>query len=369
MADQGFQVASDVGAASDPYAGTGFEQGTGRITQRDTTSGARDGAYWRQNIINSFISFGYYPTEAEVSSLVQSSSGSGGTETGQAAVATYVNYQKAEIQRQQNDPLKAYQTKAYQLSQDQANRSQNLYKQAQDLLSQAPKLFGSFTPEQIQQYLAPLQTAFEKAQATTQTANARSGIAGSSIEANALQAGNTQFQENVLSQGLSVGMQQQQNQANALLGEAQTLFGGSQQNFGAAGPAAGQMSSQNLGQTNLINSLPNFLNQQAMNTQLFNQSQDKGGFQDTFNQVTGDISSGVNAFQSLMLVPGQFKASPGGNPSTSGGSAGAFPQGSPTMNGGSSAFSYPGYANNPYLNTGATSASANAGLNLAALSL
>jgi hypothetical protein len=297
---------------SDPYAGTGFEKGTGRITERDTTSGARDGAYARQNIINSFIGFGYYPTEAEVASLIGTSMGEGGSEFGAASVANYVNMQKAEIEREKNDPLAAFQKKMMDSADLYKTQVQGLYGQLQDTLGSAPQLFGNLTPDQIDTYLAPLKRSFDTQLANVQSVMGSRGLSSSSSENNALAATGEQFKEGVLSTGLNVGMQSQQAKAKAISDQINALLGlaGGEERLGGA--AASQRSSQALGQSNLIQSLPFFLSQAAKQNQLFQGALDsKGGFQDTFNQVTGDISQGMNAFQTLAMVPGQFKtASP-----------------------------------------------------------
>lgn len=293
--------------STDPYAGTGFEQGPGRLTKE--TGGSGDQAYAKNNIINSFLSFGYYPTEAEVAALTQSSEGVGGEQTGAASVATYVNYQKAEVLRQQDDPLAALQKKMQESSDLMKNQVKGLYTQLQDTLSSAPQLFGNLTPDQIQTYLAPLQGEFQKQLATVQGTIASRGLSGSSTENNALAATDEQFKESTLSQGLQVGMQTQQNKAAAIQKQISDLLGLTSSEEGIAAGAAGQRSSQNLGQSNLIQSLPFFLDQAALQRQLINKQQaNQGGFFDTFNKVTGAINRGTDTFQNLAMIPSQFKS-------------------------------------------------------------
>lgn len=312
--------------ASDPYAGTGFEKSEGRITARDTTPNAREGAYARQNIINSFLGFGYYPTEAEVASLIGTSEGEGGSEFGAASVANYVNMQKAEIQREANDPLAAFQKKMMDSADLYKTQVQGLYGQLQDTLGSAPQLFGNLTPDQIDTYLAPLKRSFDTQLATVQSVMGSRGLASSSSENNALAATGEQFKEGVFSTGLNVGMQSQQEKAKAISDQIAQLLGlaGGEEKLGGA--AAAQRSQQGLGQSNLIQSLPFFLSQAAKENQLFQGSLDKGGFQDTFDQVTGDISKGMNAFQTIAMVPGQFKTAPQ-TPTTSGPNLPGYPGG------------------------------------------
>lgn len=254
---------------TDPYAGTGFEQGTGRITQRDTTSGARDSAYGRQVLINSFIGFGYYPKESEIAALMGTTGGTNWEGFAASSVANYVNMQKAEIEREKNDPLAAFQRKMMDSADLYKTQVQGLYGQLQDTLGKAPELFGNLKPEQIDAYLAPLKRSFDTQLASVQGVLASRGMSGSSSEANALAQTGEQFKESALSTGLQVGMKSQsdkaaaiQNQINQLLG----LAGGEEK---SAGAAAAQRSQQGLGQSNLIQSLPFFFSQAAKEDQLY----------------------------------------------------------------------------------------------------
>lgn len=285
---------------NDPYAGTGFEKGTGRITERDTTSGAGDSAYGRQFLINSFIGFGYYPTESEVASFMGTTGGTNWETFSGAAVANYVNIQKAEIEREKNDPLAAFQKKMMDSADLYKTQVQGLYGQLQDTLGSAPQLFGNLTPDQIETYLAPLKRSFDTQLATVQSVMGSRGLSSSSSEINALAAAGEQFKEGVFQTGLGVGMQSQQEKAKAISNQINALLGlaGGEERLGGA--AAGQRSSQNLGQSNLIQSLPFFFSQAAKEDQLFQQAQAKiGGFQDTFNQVTGDINQASATYQGL----------------------------------------------------------------------
>ncbi len=100
--------------------------------------------------------------------------------------------------------------------------------------------------------------------------------------------------------------------------------------MGLQSGAAGQQSSQNLGESNLIASLPSFLNSNAAQMAAFNKAfnPDTGGFQALFNQVTGDINQGANAFNSIMGV-GKTVAGMGGGMPGGGGAPSSIPGGSP----------------------------------------
>ena len=222
-----------------------------------------------QQIYNDFTSFGYYPTQAEIAAFGQSDDAlAGGATSGEASALTnsfigqYVQTMNAEKQRQATDPLNAYQQQAQKIADQQQLQSTNLYSQAQQVFQNAPQLFGSLTPDQITQYLAPLQTAFTQAQSQTQAQEAARGLTGSNIEANALQTGNTNFQNQVLQTGLQVGQTAQTNVGNSLQTQAGGLQTASNNNRALQGQAAGQISSQNLSQQNYLNSLP-FLYGQA----------------------------------------------------------------------------------------------------------
>ena len=223
----------------------------------------------QQQIYSDFTSFGYYPSQAEIASFGQSLDAIGGGATsGEASTLTdsfigqYVQNIQANNARMASDPLAAYQEQVQQVAQQQQLQSTNLYSQAQQVFQNAPQLFGSLTPDQITEYLAPLQTAFTQAQSQTQAQLAARGLTGSNIEANALQTGNTNFQNQVLQTGLQVGQTAQQNVGNSLQTQAGGLQTASNNNFALQGQAAGQISSQNLAQENYLNSLP-FLYGQA----------------------------------------------------------------------------------------------------------
>lgn len=258
------------------------------------------------NLYNIFQSFGYTPTQAELDSLAGAFGGANNAQTkaaGVSAVAQYVNYQNQIKQFEANDPLNALQTRMNNIIDQNTKSVQNLSSQLQSTLSAAPQLFGSLTPDQIQTYLKPLQDTFNQQLSQVQGAIASRGLAASSTENNALAQTNQEFQNQVFSTGLSVGLQSQQNQANALQEQINNLFGQTGQAIGVTGQAAGQKSAQDLSQSNLLASLPSFLNAQALQTGQFNTNATRGNsFLDTFNQVTSGINTGIDTIGNLMTL-------------------------------------------------------------------
>lgn len=262
----------------------------------------------QQNILQDFFSFGYYPTQAEVSSFIGSDSDIGArvpeglaNNLTQSFIAQYVMNVQADQQRQATDPLAAYQTQVNDIANQQQLQSTNLYSQAQQVFSSAPQLFGNLTQDQITEYLAPLQTAFTTAQSQTQAQLAARGLTGSNIEANALETGNTNFNNQVLQTGIAVGQTTQNNTGVLLQSEAGGLLSASTQNRGLSGQAAGQISSQNLQQQNYLNSLPflygNASDAAQANALALKQAQDAsaggGGIGATIGTIGGGIIGGV----------------------------------------------------------------------------
>lgn len=253
-------------------------------------------------------------------------------------LGSYATARKAESDRQANDPLNSYIKMAGDYTTKYANMAETMHGQLQDLLSSAPKLFGEFTPDQVSQYLAPLQQEFQKAQAVTEGAYGRRGIAGSSTEAQALQIGNSDFQKNVLQQGLSIGVDSQQKKAAAMQARIAQLQGASGQAFGLEGNATATKSAQDLSQSNLLASLPFFLSSaDKANAAAFQARQKPHGFLQSLSDVaTGtsliaDIGSAgaTNAFGGGYKGYGH-QSTGYGSPT---GSDAAFPQGSQSPTG------------------------------------
>jgi len=270
------------------------------------------------NILDVFQEFGYQPTQAEIAALAPSFEGKyGGGGIGTNAVAQYVNYQNQIKQFNANDPLTGIQNQMKDLITQNQSSVQGLSTQLQNTLKSAPELFGSLTPDQISDYLKPLQTSFTQQMSQVQGALAARGLGASSTEANALAQTNQQFQDTVLQTGLNIGLTSQKNQADALQAQINSLFGQTGQAMSIEGQAAGQQSGQLLGQSGLIASLPSFLNaQSAEEEQIATANANKGGFQAMFNQVTGDINQATGTFANLKNTfgpPTNFNLGPFGS--------------------------------------------------------
>lgn len=279
--------------------------GAGQIT-----SYSNQGSNEANQVLQDFLSFGYYPTQSEVASFIQSDTVLGDTTSESSGLANsltdsfigqYVQNIQANNARVASDPLAAFQEQAQQVAQQQQQQSTNLYSQAQQVFQNAPQLFGSLSPDQITEYLAPLQTAFTQAQSQTQAQEAARGLTGSNIEANALQTGNTNFQNQVLQTGLQIGTTAQTNVGNLLQTQAGVLQTASNNNTALSGQASGQLSSQDLAQQNYLNSLP-FLygqaSQQSQAAQLAikqaqNASAGGGGIGSTVGTIGGGIIGGI----------------------------------------------------------------------------
>lgn len=231
-----------------------------------------DEQFWHDNIVNSFKQFGYTPSDAEIAALLPASEGKGGYEAGQAAVANFVlamqqlKGAQSLVQGNIQSETQGAQT-AQQLGGQFAGQGAGSYQQALQALQKAPQLFGSMTPDQINQYLAPLQSQFSQGLGQVQGAAAQRGLAGSSLEAQAMAQAQQQFQQNVLSQGLGVGLNAQQQQAALLQGLGGQQFGLAGQQYGLAPQylsLANQSAGQNVGLAEDMAQLPGQAANQAI---------------------------------------------------------------------------------------------------------
>jgi hypothetical protein len=190
------------------------------------------------NIEAIFQSFGYTPSQAEINALSPAFEGRTNVlQTGTSAVAEYVqaHQELAGAQSQIQGNLLSEQEAAKNsqtLADVYASGGQAAYDAAAQVFTQAPKLFGSLTADQITQYLQPAQDAFNKAQGTTTGAMSARGLGGSSIESQALSQNLSQFMTQTLMTGLGIGQQQQANQAGVLQNKGAGLFGLSQTETG-----------------------------------------------------------------------------------------------------------------------------------------
>lgn len=190
------------------------------------------------NIEDVFKSFGYDATQAEISALAPAFEGRTNVyQTGASAVANYVQAHQAlgDAQSKIQGNLLDEQTAAKnadELGKVLETQGQEAYDAAAAIYTQAPKLFGSLTADQIGQFLAPAKQAFDAAQGKTSGDMAARGLGASSIEGGALGQNLTNFFQSVLSQGLGIGMQQQSSQAGVLQAKGAQLFGAGQQQYG-----------------------------------------------------------------------------------------------------------------------------------------
>lgn len=187
-----------------------------------------------------FESFGYEPTQAEISALAPAFEGRTNiAQTGYSAVAEYVQAHQAlgDAQSKIQGNLLDEQTAAkgaQEMGKILETQGQEAYDAAGAIFTQSPKLFGSLTADQIGNFLAPAKAAFEQAQGKTSGDIASRGLGASSIEGNALGQNLTQFMQSVLSQGLGIGMTQQTNQSNVLQAKGASLMGAGEQQYGLA---------------------------------------------------------------------------------------------------------------------------------------
>lgn len=207
----------------------------------DASGGARN-----FNVESVFESFGYTPTQQEVDALAPAFEGRTNIEqTGRSAVSNYViahqqiqgtqsSIQGELLSEQEAEKMSQSLGKIYE------EQGQEAYNKAADVYSQAPKLFGSMTPDQIDQYLAPVTQATQKQQGVIDSQSAARGLGGSSIEANAKAQEQGIYKQNVLSQGLGVGMNQQDQMAKILQSLGAQKYGASGQQYGLAGQYSGQ---------------------------------------------------------------------------------------------------------------------------------
>lgn len=170
-----------------------------------------------------FESFGYTPTDEEVSSI--SNAFGYGQARGVSAIASYVTAVKNMQNAEANNPLKQVFADEKGFFNDTQMKAGQTFDQAISTTKQPPKLFGGLTPEQIDQYLAPATQAARAGSANLEGAYARRGLAGSNVEANALADSNRQYKENVLSTGLQIGLSDQAKQQEMLANLSQLLYG------------------------------------------------------------------------------------------------------------------------------------------------
>lgn len=230
----GGPVGAQIGAAAGDIFGGGGS-GPGQFTQDPNLE-----ADEKSQVKGWFQEFGYTPTDAEVASLIQLS-GAGNADPnsrlaqnqrGESLVAQYVQTIQSVQEANANDPTKQVlaDAKGFFNSQqksavDLRGNADQVYQQLQKVTTSAPKLFGNLTPDQINEFIAPLRTQFDASDAALQGQANRAGLAGSSTELGLVAQNENAFKENVLSQGVATGLQEQQNEENVLQNRITSLTG------------------------------------------------------------------------------------------------------------------------------------------------
>jgi hypothetical protein len=282
------------------------DQSTGSIT--DPTGGAPN-----FDIQAIFESMGYTPSQSEIDALAPAFEGRTNVgQTGTSAVASYVqaHQQIAGAQSLIQGNLTA-ETGAASAATAAGNAS---YDAAQATLEAAPKLFGSMTPDQVSSYLAPLQNQFNYGLGQVTGQAASRGLAGSSLEAQAMAQAQTQYQQNIVNQGLSIGQQQQQLLASQQAGRGAQQLGLAPQFLGLANQSAGQ----NYGAATDIANLPGqsvsqSLAQQALLKQM-SQSTGGGGWEGALGTGLGAVVGGIGgSFLGNPMLGASLGASLGGS--------------------------------------------------------
>lgn len=213
-------------------------------------------------IKGSFDSFGYQATDAEIASLMGTAEGqTGGEQRGLEAVGNYVSTVRQQQNLEANNPLKQVLSDEKGFYNDTQAKMADLYGK----VTGAPQLFGGMTPDQIDQYLAPVKRAHDQAISGVESTFARRGLPGSSLEANALAEQSKLYGEDVLKTGLDVGLQHQGN----LLSLYNNLTGVSGSSLGRQANDAAGIESTAEGNLATKTQLPLFLNSYSMGKRAF----------------------------------------------------------------------------------------------------
>lgn len=281
--------------------------------------------YSNYDVETAFKNFGLSATPEEIAQFSGVDYVGGGT-----AIANYVQTKKSMLEREANDPLKKVLEAQQTFTAAQQARAEGLTKESDALftqlmgkLSEAPKLFGNLTPEQINTYMAPIKAQVEGD-------IARRGLAGSSTEINALT-------QNATKAGLDVGRELQTQQASALQNEIASKRGllsgavnATAQGLNMQGNTAGEISQGARDDERFLSSLPLYLRSYAAQ-ELANwkagQKQKKG-----ILGTMSDISQGIDLAGNILSLGGLDRVLPkkGGGASVTGYSS----SGSPMFTGG-----------------------------------
>jgi len=255
----------------------------------------------KNQVADIFKQFGIEPSSAELGMFEGLDFIGGGN-----AIATYVNAKTEQAKQEANNPLTQFLAEEKTRRTDFETRANDLYTQLQNTINSAPKLFGNLTPEQIDQYIAPITQAAKEGSANLEGDFARRNLAGSSIEANALTDANRKYNETVLNTGLNLGLQTQQASANAIQQRINQLMSSSGQSSSLLAGGASQLSDQSFKNMQDITQLPNFLRAQAQQALLFSQQQNERG-----PSLWDNIDRGINTTNSLFTLGKNAAASAG----------------------------------------------------------
>lgn len=242
-----------------------------------------------------FDSYGFTPDPGVVAALTSMVETDDQAGVASGTVGAYINAFNELQKAAANDPLQKLLVDE-QAATSAAGASADQYAtQLQDVYKQAPKLFGSMTPDQVDQYLAPLKSQFDYASGKVSGDAAARGNTGSSLEAVASAQTGEQFKQGVMSQGLQVGMTEQQNLAQMI----QNLYNQkiAQQNllYGLQQGTTGQLSQNKLQEAEFMAQLPILLGGQATQAAAMNQSK-SGGWENIAGTVLGGAVGGIGGF-------------------------------------------------------------------------
>jgi hypothetical protein len=259
----------------------------------------------KEDVAKTFKSYGIDLSPAEVDIFAGSDSGPSLAQ----AMANFANTKSQQLKLEASNPLKTFLEEEKQRRVQYQSQAEILYKQLQDTISAAPKLFGGLTSEQVQQYIAPIAQATREGSANLEGNFARRGIAGSSIEANALADAQRKYQENVLNTGLNVGMNTQQAQASAIQNRINKLFGQTSQSTGLLGSGAEKLTSDMYSNMNTLTTLPYFLKAMQQQEALFNKQMEGPGLWDKIDRGI-NTASNVGKLYATSGASGIFQSAP-----------------------------------------------------------
>lgn len=265
----------------------------------------------QQTITDAFRDFGYKPDPAEIDLFDQilRVGGKGSEGSARSSVGAYVEAQKQISERRKNDPLNPYVKQEADRAKQYESLSQDAYDKLTQLYQTAPKLFGSMTPDQMDQYLAPLQDQYSRALSSVEGAFNRRGLVGSNIEASSLGEQDRLFKQNVLATGLQVGQQQQQDLGNAYQNRSAALLQGAQGAYNNQGNALSQLSKLSADEYSMLASLPSYLQGQALQQLLI---QKQLNYSPKKNIFGGALSGGLSGALTGFMLGGPAGAVAGG---------------------------------------------------------